>query len=111
VNAALEARRRPASSSTTPPCGSGIARDTPIDDALAIIAEAIVEELATGRPERLRVCANDRAVGPSRQLATGRRRWCDMRSCGNQAKAARYRAPQGISDRPRTRPRASPDQN
>ncbi|HEX9739118.1 MAG TPA: CGNR zinc finger domain-containing protein, partial [Candidatus Limnocylindria bacterium] len=23
---------------------------------------------------------------------TGRRRWCDMRTCGNQAKAARHRA-------------------
>ncbi|HET9851278.1 MAG TPA: CGNR zinc finger domain-containing protein, partial [Candidatus Limnocylindrales bacterium] len=34
--------------------------DTPVDDALALIAEAIIEELATGRPERLRVCANDR---------------------------------------------------
>jgi len=67
--------------------------ETPVDDALALIAEAVVEELATGRPERLRVCANDRCrwafFGPP---PTGRRRWCDMRSCGNQAKAARHRA-------------------
>jgi predicted RNA-binding Zn ribbon-like protein len=67
--------------------------DTPIDDALALIAEAIVEELATGRPERLRVCANDRCRWAFFDSSpTGRRRWCDMRSCGNQAKAARYRA-------------------
>lgn len=66
---------------------------TPVDDALALIAEAIVEELATGRPERLRVCANDRCRWAFYDSSpTGRRRWCDMRSCGNQAKAARYRA-------------------
>jgi predicted RNA-binding Zn ribbon-like protein len=65
----------------------------PVDDALAIIAEAVVEELATGRPERLRVCANDRCRWAFFDSSpTGRRRWCDMRSCGNQAKAARYRA-------------------
>ena len=67
--------------------------ETPVDDALAVIAEAIVEELATGRPERLRVCANDRCRWAFFDSSpTGRRRWCDMRSCGNQAKAARYRA-------------------
>jgi predicted RNA-binding Zn ribbon-like protein len=67
--------------------------DTPVDDALALIAEAIIEELATGRPERLRVCANDRCRWAFYDSSpTGRRRWCDMRSCGNQAKAARYRA-------------------
>jgi predicted RNA-binding Zn ribbon-like protein len=66
---------------------------TPVDDALALIAEAIIEELATGRPERLRVCANDRCRWAFFDSSpTGRRRWCDMRSCGNQAKAARYRA-------------------
>ena len=67
--------------------------DTPVDDALALIAEAVIEELATGRPERLRVCANDRCRWAFFDSSpTGRRRWCDMRSCGNQAKAARYRA-------------------
>jgi predicted RNA-binding Zn ribbon-like protein len=67
--------------------------ETPVDDALALIAEAIIEELATGRPERLRVCANDRCRWAFYDSSpTGRRRWCDMRSCGNQAKAARYRA-------------------
>ena len=67
--------------------------DTPVDDALALIAEAIVEELASGRPERMRVCANDRCRWAFFDSSpTGRRRWCDMRSCGNQAKAARHRA-------------------
>jgi len=65
----------------------------PVDDALAVIAEAIVEELATGAPERFRICANDRCRWAFYDFSpTARRRWCDMRTCGNQAKAARYRA-------------------
>ena len=94
VNATLEARRptRLELDGTALRIGHRHA-DTPVDDALALIAEAIIEELATGRPERLRVCANDRCRWAFFDSSpTGRRRWCDMRSCGNQAKAARYRA-------------------
>ncbi|HSS35773.1 MAG TPA: CGNR zinc finger domain-containing protein [Patescibacteria group bacterium] len=65
----------------------------PIDDALANLSEPIVREIAGGRPERLRACADDTCrwvfYDDSR---TGRRRWCDMSSCGNKAKAARHRA-------------------
>ena len=65
----------------------------PIDDALANLTEPIVREIAGGRPERLRACADDTCrwvfYDDSR---TGRRRWCDMSSCGNKAKAARHRA-------------------
>ena len=65
----------------------------PIDDALARIAEPIVREIADGRPERLRVCANDTCRWVFYDASpTGRRRWCDMASCGNRAKAARHRA-------------------
>jgi predicted RNA-binding Zn ribbon-like protein len=71
-------------------------RVRPSDEALKHLAERLgvdFEELATGRPERLRVCANDRCRWAFFDSSpTGRRRWCDMRSCGNQAKAARYRA-------------------
>jgi predicted RNA-binding Zn ribbon-like protein len=65
----------------------------PLGEALAALASPIVEELARGRPERLRVCEN-----PTCRWAffdsspTGRRRWCEMQSCGNRAKAARHRA-------------------
>ena len=65
----------------------------PVDGALARIVEPIVEELAGGRPERFRVCANEtcrEAFFDS--SSTGRRRWCEMRTCGNRAKAARHRA-------------------
>jgi len=67
----------------------------PIDDALARVTEPLVQELASGKPERLRVCANDmcRWVFYDESRA-GQRRWCDMTTCGNRAKAARHRARQ-----------------
>lgn len=65
----------------------------PIDDALARLSEALVAELTGGHPERIRICDNDTCrwifYDTSR---TGRRRWCDMATCGNRAKAARHRA-------------------
>lgn len=62
-------------------------------EVLVPIAEAIVDELATGRPDRFRICANDRCQWTFFDASpTGRRRWCDMRTCGNRAKAARHRA-------------------
>lgn len=73
----------------------------PLDDALGRLAEPIVREIADGQPDRLRACA-DRGCrwiffDGSR---TGRRRWCDMATCGNRAKAERHRA------RIRTAPKA-----
>jgi predicted RNA-binding Zn ribbon-like protein len=65
----------------------------PIDDALARLADPLVTELVSGRPERIKICDNDTCrwvfYDNSR---TGRRRWCDMATCGNRAKAARHRA-------------------
>ena len=65
----------------------------PVDDALANLATPIVNEVTSGRHDRLRACASDTCrwifYDDSR---TGRRRWCDMASCGNRAKAARHRA-------------------
>jgi predicted RNA-binding Zn ribbon-like protein len=65
----------------------------PIDDALARLCDPLVKELTGGDPERIRICANDTCrwvfFDTSR---TGRRRWCDMATCGNRAKAARHRA-------------------
>src|SRR3954470_5729535 len=66
---------------------------SPASEALVPIAEAIVDEIATGRPDRFRICANDRCQWTFFDASpTGRRRWCDMRTCGNRAKAARHRA-------------------
>ena len=64
-----------------------------VDDALARIAEPIVREIGAGHEDRVRICANDTCrwvfYDESR---SGRRRWCDMATCGNRAKARRHRA-------------------
>jgi predicted RNA-binding Zn ribbon-like protein len=64
-----------------------------LDQARAAIASSFAHFLADDAPDRLRVCANEgcRWVFVDRS-PTGRRRWCDMRTCGNQAKVARHRA-------------------
>ena len=64
----------------------------PIDDVLARIAEPIVREIGAGNDDRIRICANDtcRWIFYDESRA-GRRRWCDMATCGNRAKARRHR--------------------
>lgn len=64
-----------------------------LDQARATIASSLARFLADDDPSRLRVCANEgcRWVFVDRS-PTARRRWCDMRTCGNQAKVARHRA-------------------
>jgi predicted RNA-binding Zn ribbon-like protein len=61
--------------------------------ARAAIAGSLAHYIADHDIDRLRICANDecswRFVDRS---PTGRRRWCDMRTCGNRAKVARHRA-------------------
>jgi predicted RNA-binding Zn ribbon-like protein len=64
-----------------------------VDDALARIAEPIVREIGYGHERRFRICASDTCrwifYDESR---SGLRRWCDMATCGNRAKARRHRA-------------------
>jgi predicted RNA-binding Zn ribbon-like protein len=64
-----------------------------LDQARATIASSFAHFLAEDAPDRLRICANEgcRYVFIDRS-PTGRRRWCDMRTCGNQAKVAAHRA-------------------
>lgn len=65
----------------------------PIDDALARLADPLVRELTGGHPERIRICDNDTCRWVFYDTSrTGLRRWCDMATCGNRAKAARHRA-------------------
>ena len=65
----------------------------PIDDALARLAEPLVTELTAGHPQRIRVCDSDTCQWIFYDASrTSRRRWCDMATCGNRAKAARHRA-------------------
>ena len=59
----------------------------------------LVSELTAGHPERIRICASDTCQWVFYDTSrTGRRRWCDMATCGNRAKAARHRARQGRGD-------------
>jgi len=65
----------------------------PVDDALARLADPLVMELTAGHPERIKVCASDTCEWIFYDASrTSRRRWCDMATCGNRAKAARHRA-------------------
>ncbi len=64
----------------------------PVDDALARLADPIVLELTSGQPERIRQCGGDACYWFFYDTSrTQRRRWCDMSTCGNRAKAKRHR--------------------
>jgi predicted RNA-binding Zn ribbon-like protein len=68
----------------------------PVGDAFASLLIPVVESAADSlilrELSRVRRCADQRC-GRVFQDATknGRRRWCDMATCGNRAKAARHR--------------------
>jgi predicted RNA-binding Zn ribbon-like protein len=73
--------------------------EDPTGEALARVIAPLVEALAAGETDRFRICANDgcRWVFEDTSRA-GRRRWCDMSSCGNRAKVRRYRSKQKAAD-------------
>jgi predicted RNA-binding Zn ribbon-like protein len=70
-----------------------------LDQARSAIAGSLAHYLADHDVARLRICAADdcrwRFVDRS---PTGRRVWCDMRTCGNRAKVARHRERQRSRD-------------
>ena len=67
--------------------------DHPLEEALARLAMPLVEVLASGDTSRFRVCANDGCRWVFEDTSRGgRRRWCDMASCGNRAKVRRFRS-------------------
>jgi len=72
--------------------------DDPTGEALARVATPLVEAIAEEHTARFRVCANDecRWVFEDESRA-GRRRWCDMATCGNRAKVRRYRARRNVT--------------
>ena len=72
----------------------------PVDEALAGLADALVTKLASEDAERFRVCANDACRWAFYdESRAGRRRWCDMTTCGNRAKAARHRDRAKVEDK------------
>jgi predicted RNA-binding Zn ribbon-like protein len=77
--------------------GARHVRMEPVGDELqqarATVAGSLAHYLADHDEHRLGVCADDTCgwlfIDES---PAGRRRWCDMRTCGNRAKVARHRA-------------------
>jgi predicted RNA-binding Zn ribbon-like protein len=57
------------------------------------VVDSAADALSSGELGRVRRCADTRChrvfVDTTKN---GRRRWCDMGTCGNRAKAARHRA-------------------
>jgi predicted RNA-binding Zn ribbon-like protein len=86
------------------PASDGVSLDhrhegDPVNGAMARLSEAIARELTQGEPRRLRICANDECRWVFRDYSpAGRRKWCDMSTCGNRAKAARHRERQKAKD-------------
>ena len=77
--------------------GTYIRTFVPVGDAFAGLLMPIVESAADaligGELLRVRRCAAARCSRVFHDATkNGRRRWCDMATCGNRAKAARHRA-------------------
>jgi predicted RNA-binding Zn ribbon-like protein len=61
--------------------------------ALAEIALDAARMLGTDEAQRIRVCASETCSARFYDRSpAGRRRWCSMATCGNEAKARRHRA-------------------
>ena len=73
----------------------------PTGEAFARIAEPLIEAIAEGDTSRFRICANDACRWVFEDTSRGgRRRWCDMQSCGNRAKVRRFRSRQRADETP-----------
>jgi predicted RNA-binding Zn ribbon-like protein len=68
------------------------ADEEPVGAALTRLALSVAGGIATGDPGRLRVCADQDCRWAFYDTSRpGSRRWCEMASCGNRAKARRHR--------------------
>ena len=82
----------------------GFARSfVPVGDAFAglmiPVVESAADALVIGELARIRRCADGRCPRVFFDgTKNGRRRWCDMATCGNRAKAARHRVRMRQSD-------------
>ncbi|PRY55631.1 putative RNA-binding Zn ribbon-like protein [Knoellia remsis] len=66
-----------------------------VDDALAVIAADAISLLTGDRDGRLALCASPTCRAAFLDTSQSRsRRWCDMNTCGNREKKARFRARQ-----------------
>lgn len=61
--------------------------------ALGMVALDAAEMLGTAQRGRIRICASETCSGRFFDRSpAGARRWCSMRTCGNEAKVRRHRA-------------------
>jgi predicted RNA-binding Zn ribbon-like protein len=61
--------------------------------ALGMVALDAAEMLGTAQRARIRICASETCSGRFFDRSpAGARRWCSMRTCGNEAKVRRHRA-------------------
>jgi predicted RNA-binding Zn ribbon-like protein len=71
----------------------------PVGEALAGLAGPLVRAIGAGETGRFRICANDGCRWVFEDTSRGgRRRWCDMTSCGNRAKVRRFRSKRRPAD-------------
>lgn len=71
-----------------------------LDRVLWPVARCAADLLVSEELERLKSCDNHRCAWLFLDTSKNRRRrWCDMKVCGNRAKARRYRARQRVSAR------------
>jgi predicted RNA-binding Zn ribbon-like protein len=78
------------------PDGRFVRTFAPVGDAFAGLMIPVVDSagdaLVTGELSRVRRCVGARCTRVFLDITkNGRRRWCDMATCGNRAKAARHR--------------------
>lgn len=70
--------------------------DQPVEDALGVVAADAIEIIAGERDGRLALCASPTCRAVIFDTSRSRsRRWCDMNTCGNREKKARFRATHG----------------
>ncbi|MEV4253369.1 CGNR zinc finger domain-containing protein [Spirillospora sp. NPDC049652] len=66
-----------------------------VEDALGVIAADAIEIIAGERDGRLALCASPTCQAAFFDTSQSRtRKWCDMNTCGNRQKKARYNANQ-----------------
>ncbi|GGO46978.1 hypothetical protein GCM10012287_18540 [Streptomyces daqingensis] len=67
-----------------------------VEDALCVIADDAVSIIAGERDGRLALCASPTCRAAFFDTSQSRtRKWCDMNTCGNRQKKARFNAGQG----------------
>ncbi|WP_072801897.1 CGNR zinc finger domain-containing protein [Rhodococcoides yunnanense] len=66
-----------------------------VSDALSVIAADAISIIAGERDGKLAICASESCQAVFFDISRGStRRWCDMNTCGNRQKKARFRANQ-----------------